>query len=134
MTLPAGPARLGRIPLPKPLREARNAWARSLLLRVVSTTLVLSLVVVVAVGAILLNRIRDGLLDAKVNASIAEASAGRDTAQRLADASDNIQSPAAAQLVDQIAWRAAPDRQAFTRCCCCRRPAPRPHHNAVRQW
>lgn len=103
MTLPAGPVRLGRIPLPGPLREARNAWARSLLLRVVATTLVLSLIVVVAVGAILLNRIRDGLIDAKVTASIAEASAGRDTAQRLANASDSVQSPAAAQLVDQIA-------------------------------
>lgn len=103
MTFPAEPVGLGRITMPGPVRKARDTWARSLLLRVVATTLVLSLVVVVAVGAILLNRIRDGLLDAKVQASVAEAAAGRDTAQRLANASDSVQSPAAAQLVDQIA-------------------------------
>jgi two-component system sensor histidine kinase MtrB len=87
--------------LPGPVRDVRDAWARSLLVRVVATTLVLSMVVVIAVGAILLNRIRDGLLEAKVNTSVAEAASGVDTAQALADASD--QGQGAAQLVDQIA-------------------------------
>jgi two-component system sensor histidine kinase MtrB len=95
--------RLGRIPLPGPLAGIRDTWARSLLLRVVATTLVLSLGVVVLVGAILVDRIRDGLLDAKVQASVAEAAAGVDTAQRLADASDRTEVAGAAQIIDQIA-------------------------------
>lgn len=103
MTSPAGPPGLGRITLPGPVRDARDAWARSLLLRVVATTLVLSMIVVIAVGAILLNRIRDGLLDAKVQSSVAEAAAGVETARRLAAASDTVESPAAAQLIDQVA-------------------------------
>jgi two-component system, OmpR family, sensor histidine kinase MtrB len=103
MTSPAGPLRLGRIPWPGPLAGARDAWARSLLLRVVATTLVLSIGVVVLVGAVLLDRIRDGLLDAKVQASVAEASAGVETAQRLVDASDQVEPSGAAQLIDQIA-------------------------------
>lgn len=98
----AGPSWLGRLTLPGPLGDLRDSWARSLLLRVVATTLILSLGVVLLIGAVLMDRIRDGLLDAKVQASVAEAAAGADTAQRLADSSDRT-SQASAQLVDQIA-------------------------------
>lgn len=103
MTPPAEPAGLSRITWPGPLLEARSRWARSLLLRVVATTLVLSMVVVIAVGALLMDRIRDGLLDAKVQSSVAEAAAGVETARRISEASDPVESPADAQLIDQIA-------------------------------
>jgi two-component system sensor histidine kinase MtrB len=102
MTGRAGPSWLSRLSLPGPLGDLRNAWTRSLLLRVVATTLILSMGVVLLIGAVLMDRIRDGLLDAKVQASVAEAAAGADTAQRLADSADRT-AGASAQLVDQIA-------------------------------
>jgi len=53
-------------PLVRPLR---HAWRTSVSLRVVATTLALSLIVVGLIGALLLQRIYSGVLDAKVRAS-----------------------------------------------------------------
>ena len=41
-------------------------WRRSLQLRVVTTTTVLTIVVIAVLGNVLLTRVRDGLLDDKV--------------------------------------------------------------------
>jgi two-component system sensor histidine kinase MtrB len=94
---------LGGVPVPGPVRRARDAWAGSLLVRVVSITVVLSLAVVVLIGTVLVQRIRDGLIDARVDSAVAEAAAGAESAVQLADSTDRIESQQAAQLVDQIA-------------------------------
>ena len=53
-------------------------WRRSLQLRVVTTTTVLTIVVIAVLGNILLTRVRDGLLDDKVQAALTEAASGCD--------------------------------------------------------
>ncbi|HEX5495205.1 MAG TPA: MtrAB system histidine kinase MtrB [Mycobacteriales bacterium] len=58
------------------LRLARRRWRRSLQLRVATTTLVASGVVVLVVGGALINQVAAGVLDAKVKAATQEASGG----------------------------------------------------------
>ena len=57
-------------------RQLRVRWRSSLYLRVVATTLALSLLVVVVLGQILISRITSGLLDAKQRSALIEAQAG----------------------------------------------------------
>jgi two-component system sensor histidine kinase MtrB len=80
-----------------------RAWRSSVSLRVVVTTLTLSLLVVGLVGVLLVGRITSGLLEAKERASVAEAQSGTAEAQNLLDAADtgaSTQSPAA--LVESV--------------------------------
>lgn len=85
-------------------RALRRVWRRSLWLRVTATTLVLSVVVVGALGFSLLSRVTTGLLDAKERISVGEASAGLGEAQRILDAADTGPStPSPARLVDSVA-------------------------------
>ena len=80
-----------------------RVWRSSVSLRVVVTTLALSLLVVGLVGILLVGRITSGLLDAKERASVAEAQSGTQEAQSLLDAADtgaSTQSPAA--LVESV--------------------------------
>ena len=56
--------------------RVRYAWRRSLQLRVVITTLVLSALVVAVLGYVLLSRLTTGLLDAKQRSAVDEARAG----------------------------------------------------------
>lgn len=84
-------------------RALRRLWRRSLFIRVTSTTLVLSIVVVGALGVLLLSRVTTGLLDAKERSAVGEASAGLSEAQRLLDAADTGPStPSPARLVDGV--------------------------------
>lgn len=84
-------------------RAIRRTWRRSLFIRVTSTTLVLSIVVVAALGFLLLSRVTTGLLEAKERGSVGEASAGLGEAQRLLDAADTGPStPSPARLVDGV--------------------------------
>ncbi|MFL6289072.1 MAG: two-component sensor histidine kinase, partial [Actinomycetes bacterium] len=71
----------------KLISGVRRRWRSSLYLRVVATTLALSLLVVVVLGQILIGRITSGLLDAKQRASLVEAQAGVDRARALLSAS-----------------------------------------------
>ncbi len=64
----------------------RSIWRGSLLVRVTSTTLILSLVVVAALGFILLTSISSGLLAAAERNAITEARAGMTDAQRVSAA------------------------------------------------
>jgi len=80
----------------------RRRWRGSLQLRVVASTLALSLVVVLVLGELLLHRITDGLLDAKVRTSLVEARAGLNEANALVEASDTTNAAGATRLVDQI--------------------------------
>lgn len=66
-----------------PIGRVRTRWRSSLYLRVVATTLALSILVVVVLGQVLMGRITSGLLDAKQRASLVEAQAGLNQAQAL---------------------------------------------------
>lgn len=84
-------------------RAVRRLWRRSLFIRVTSTTLVLSIVVVGALGLLLLSRVTTGLLEAKERGSVGEATAGLGEAQRLLDAADTGPStPSPSRLVDGV--------------------------------
>jgi len=84
-------------------RALRRTWRRSLFIRVTSTTLVLSIVVVGALGLLLLSNVTTGLLEAKERSAVGEASAGLGEAQRLLDAADTGPStPSPSRLVDSV--------------------------------
>jgi two-component system sensor histidine kinase MtrB len=59
-----------------------EAWRRSLQLRVVASTLMISSIVLVALGLVLLERIADGLVDAKRERAIEQAYDGQRYAQQ----------------------------------------------------
>ena len=59
-----------------PVRRAATLWRRSIQARVVISTLLLCAVVVTLVGWLLMRQITSGLVDSKVQSSIAEASRG----------------------------------------------------------
>ncbi len=84
-------------------RWVRRIWRSSLLLRVTTTTLALSILVMAALGFSLLSRVTSGLLEAKDRASVGEAAAGLSEAQRVLDAADTgTTTPSAARLVDSV--------------------------------
>jgi len=84
-------------------RWVRRIWRSSLLLRVTTTTLVLSILVMAALGFSLLSRVTSGLLEAKDRASVGEAAAGLSEAQRVLDAAyTGTTTPSAARLVDSV--------------------------------
>ncbi|MCK9870608.1 MtrAB system histidine kinase MtrB [Nocardiopsis dassonvillei] len=58
------------------VRGVHSNWRRSLHLRVISTTLVLSLVVMVGLGYVLISQVRGGLLDAKISTAVTDHRAG----------------------------------------------------------
>ncbi|MFD0363780.1 MtrAB system histidine kinase MtrB [Nocardia sp. GCM10030253] len=81
-----------------------HVWRRSLQLRVIVSTLTLSLIVITILGVVLTSQITDRLLDAKINAAVEEMDRARNTVenqlagvhdigtqqQRLADARDAL--------------------------------------------
>ncbi|HEV7208294.1 MAG TPA: MtrAB system histidine kinase MtrB [Mycobacteriales bacterium] len=90
MRVPDIVGRLIRIPrLPGPrvalrlltIPALRRRWRRSLSFRIVSTTLLVSVVVVAVLGVVLLDQVGRGLLDAKRKASLAEVAADVAVAQ-----------------------------------------------------
>ena len=84
-------------------RRPLRVWRSSVSLRVVATTLALSLVVAGLVGWLLLGRITSGLLDAKERASVAEATRGASQAQRQLDAANTgAQTQSAGDLVTNV--------------------------------
>jgi two-component system sensor histidine kinase MtrB len=95
------------------LRIRRNyrmivaGWRRSLRLRVVTTTIVLSLIVVALLGQFLIGRIRDGLIDSKTDAALVEAAAGAQSAQKEFEEADRTDPSSLILLVDQVVSRLA---------------------------
>src|SRR5699024_7484900 len=63
-------------------------WRRSLQLRVVVSTLAMSLVVILVLGYVLSSQITDRMLDAKVQAATEEIERARGTVDRILDTSD----------------------------------------------
>ncbi|MFJ3931965.1 MULTISPECIES: MtrAB system histidine kinase MtrB [unclassified Streptomyces] len=96
-----GPARLGRLiqdgapggPIPRlalrwlrrPLLPAVRLWRRNIQLRVVVTTLLMSLGVVLLLGFVVIGQVRNGLLDAKSKAAQSQAAGGFAVAREQAD-------------------------------------------------
>lgn len=89
--------------LASPGRGPRARWRQSLLLRVTTTTLLLSVVVVGVLGVLLMSRITVGLLESAERFALSEASAGLLDAQRVSSAFDTGSTTAGpARLVDTV--------------------------------
>lgn len=84
------------------MRSLVAPWRRSLALRVVATTSLLSLAVIWILGSALLTRVSDGLVDRRVDAALAEAASAVVQAQSRLDVVDSSDPLAVAAVVDQI--------------------------------
>ena len=82
--------------------SVRHRWRGSLQLRVAATTLVLSAVVTALLGVILLNQIRNGLLDAKVRSSLAQLDFGLQHAADQYNSMDRTNPNAVRSTTEQI--------------------------------
>jgi two-component system, OmpR family, sensor histidine kinase MtrB len=94
--------------LPAAVRRGLTFWRRSIQARVVASTVLLSAVVVSIVGWILLTQTRDGLLDHRVSAVVAEANNETTEARSRLAAAPGTEIDAASQqraLVDPIIQR-----------------------------
>ncbi|MFI7098379.1 MtrAB system histidine kinase MtrB [Streptomyces sp. NPDC050161] len=69
----------------RPLLPALRLWRRNIQLRVVATTLLMSLAVVLLLGVVVVGQVRNGLLTAKAQAAQSQAVGGFGVAQKLAD-------------------------------------------------
>ncbi|MEX2986242.1 MtrAB system histidine kinase MtrB [Streptomyces sp. C36] len=69
----------------RPLLPAMRLWRRNIQLRVVATTLLMSLGVVLLLGIVVIGQVRNGLLDAKRHASQSQAEGGFKAARDAAD-------------------------------------------------
>ena len=69
----------------RPLLPVMRLWRRNIQLRVVATTLLMSLGVVLLLGFVVIGQVRNGLLDAKVKASQSQATGGFAAAKQNAD-------------------------------------------------
>ncbi|MFE0255637.1 MtrAB system histidine kinase MtrB [Streptomyces sp. NPDC059010] len=69
----------------RPLLPVMRLWRRNIQLKVVATTLLMSLGVVLLLGFVVIGQVRNGLLDAKVKASQSQATGGFAAAKQRAD-------------------------------------------------
>ncbi|MCT7356975.1 MtrAB system histidine kinase MtrB, partial [Streptomyces sp. 15-116A] len=69
----------------RPLLPVMRLWRRNIQLKVVVTTLLMSLGVVLLLGFVVIGQVRNGLLDAKVKASQSQAVGGFAVAEQKAD-------------------------------------------------
>ena len=79
--------------LRRPLLPAVRLWRRNIQLRVVTTTLLLSLTVVLLLGLVVVGQVRNGLLEAKRQAAQSQAAGGFAVAQQMADSAESAASP-----------------------------------------
>ncbi|MGQ4388086.1 MtrAB system histidine kinase MtrB [Streptomyces sp. SAS_270] len=70
----------------RPLLPVMRLWRRNIQLKIVVTTLLMSLGVVLLLGFVVIGQVRNGLLDAKVKASQSQAAGGFTSAKQKADA------------------------------------------------
>lgn len=68
----------------RPLLPAVRLWRRNIQLKVVATTLLMSLGVVLLLGFVVIGQVRNGLLDAKVKGAESQATGGFRVAETLA--------------------------------------------------
>ncbi|MEV5510524.1 MtrAB system histidine kinase MtrB [Streptomyces orinoci] len=69
----------------RPLLPAMRLWVRNIQLRVVATTLLMSIAVVLVLGVVVIGQVRNGLLEAKRNAAQSQAEGGFQAARAAAD-------------------------------------------------
>ncbi|MBT3155376.1 HAMP domain-containing protein [Streptomyces sp. CHD11] len=69
----------------RPLLPVMRLWRRNIQLKVVATTLLMSLGVVLLLGFVVIGQVRNGLLDAKVKASQSQATGGFAVARQQAE-------------------------------------------------
>lgn len=69
----------------RPLLPVMRLWRRNIQLKVVATTLLMSLGVVLLLGVVVIGQVRNGLLEAKVRASQSQATGGFAVAKQRAD-------------------------------------------------
>jgi two-component system sensor histidine kinase MtrB len=69
----------------RPLLPVMRLWRRNIQLKVVATTLLMSLGVVLLLGFVVIGQVRNGLLDAKVKASQSQATGGFAVAKQRSD-------------------------------------------------
>jgi len=74
--------------VPRLLLRLRSAWRRSIQLRVVATTLLVSAIVTTGLGLVLADQVGKGVVDAKRRAALAEFNAGAALAQSQVSQSD----------------------------------------------
>lgn len=102
-------------PVRRPVRALRRRWRRSVQLRVVVSTVVLSATAIAATGWALLGDVADGLAESRRATAVAEATEVFERTQDELDATlDTDRATAArtiAQAVDGVARRSGPDRQ-----------------------
>ena len=72
------------------LRRVTQRWRRSIQVRVVSSTLVVSAIVVALLGFVVLQQVKQGLIQAKLRSSIAEQSLGVTNARTLLSSETGI--------------------------------------------
>ena len=77
-------------------------WRRSLQLRVVTTTTLFSVLAIAVLGNVLITRVRDGLLDVKVQAALEEAGNGARTSQEALDSADRSEGAVYDTLVPDL--------------------------------
>ena len=68
--------------------QFRQAWSKSLSLRIIATTFVVSTILVTVIGLVLINRVSSGILTSKELSSLTEASSAINDAQRVVTATD----------------------------------------------
>ncbi|MGX4691839.1 MtrAB system histidine kinase MtrB [Streptomyces sp. JNUCC 63] len=79
----------------RPLLPVMRLWRRNIQLKVVVTTLLMSLGVVLLLGFVVIGQVRNGLLDAKVKASQSQATGGFAVAKQRADEATTVTGDAA---------------------------------------
>ncbi len=81
----------------------RSRWRRNLQLRLIILTFIISTSVLTIVGVLLVNQVTAGLLEAKQQSALTEATAARLEIQRLLDAADvGLIAPNNTRLVDSV--------------------------------
>jgi two-component system sensor histidine kinase MtrB len=68
--------------------QFKQAWNKSLGLRIIATTFIVSTILVTIIGLILINRVSSGILTSKESSSITEASSAINEAQKVVTATD----------------------------------------------
>ncbi|CAL9519172.1 MtrAB system histidine kinase MtrB [Streptomyces sp. enrichment culture] len=74
----------------RPLLPVMRLWRRNIQLKVVATTLLMSMGVVLLLGFVVIGQVRNGLLDAKVRASQSQATGGFAVAKQKSDEAASV--------------------------------------------
>lgn len=86
----------------RPLLPVMRLWRRNIQLKIVVTTLLMSLGVVLLLGFVVIGQVRNGLLDAKVKASQSQATGGFSVAKQKADATATANGDAGSGTDDRL--------------------------------